>query len=53
MDPNFPACFDGSPNACTPEAIAMFIWQKCFHENCGGSMADMVQAVFADHYDNL
>lgn len=53
MDPKFATCFDSAPNACTMEAIAIFMWQKCFREECGGSVADMIQAAFADHYDNL
>ncbi|RXW11796.1 hypothetical protein EST38_g14059 [Candolleomyces aberdarensis] len=53
MDPEFAACLDSFPNACTPVAIAMFIWEKCFHEGCKNGVADMVYSAFLDHYNRL
>jgi hypothetical protein len=53
MDPEFPAAFDGAPKKCTPMAIAMFMFEKCFQEGCSISTADQIRAAAAQYYDTL
>ena len=51
MDPNLHQAFAGPPIECTPTALAMFIAQKCFTEECGKSTASAIQAAFLRYYD--
>jgi hypothetical protein len=51
MDPNLHQAFAGPPIECTPTAIAMFIAQKCFTEECGKSTASAIHAAFLRYYD--
>lgn len=51
MDPNLHQAFAGPPIQCTPTAIAMFIAQKCFTEECGKSTASAIHAAFLRYYD--
>ncbi|KAJ2925843.1 hypothetical protein H1R20_g11250, partial [Candolleomyces eurysporus] len=53
MDPKFPTTFDGAPKKCTPMAIAMFMFKKCFQEGCGISTADQIRAAAAQYYDTF
>ncbi|EAU84189.1 hypothetical protein CC1G_13379 [Coprinopsis cinerea okayama7 len=52
MDPEFYA-FDGAPKECTPKAIAMFLWHKCFEAGCKPGTADQVYSAIKKHYDLL
>jgi hypothetical protein len=51
MDPNLHQAFAGPPIECTPTALAMFIAQKCFTEECGKSTASAIHAAFLRYYD--
>ena len=51
MDPNLHQAFAGPPIECTPSALAMFIAQKCFTEECGKSTASAIHAAFLRYYD--
>lgn len=51
MDPNLYQAFAGPPIECTPTALAMFIAQKCFTEECGKSTASAIHAAFLRYYD--
>ena len=51
MDPNLHQAFTGPPIECTPTALAMFIAQKCFTEECGKSTASAIHAAFLRYYD--
>ena len=51
MDPNLHQAFAGPPIECMPTALAMFIAQKCFTEECGKSMASAIHAAFLCYYD--
>jgi hypothetical protein len=51
MDPNLHQAFAGPPIGCTPTALAMFIAQKCFTEECGKSTASAIHAAFLRYYD--
>ena len=53
MDPNLHRAFDGPPIECTPTALAMFIAQKCFTEECGKSTAVAIHAAFLRYYDTM
>ena len=53
MDPNLHLAFTGPPIACTPTALAMFIAQKCFTEECGKSTAAAIHAAFLRYYDTM
>jgi hypothetical protein len=53
MDPNIHQAFDGPPIECTPTALAMFIAQKCFTEECGKSTASAIHAAFLRYYDTM
>jgi hypothetical protein len=50
-DPNLHKAFAGPPIECTPTALAMFIAQKCFTEECGKSTASAINAAFLRYYD--
>ncbi|KAF5315912.1 hypothetical protein D9611_004924 [Ephemerocybe angulata] len=50
MDPEFPFSFEGRPKACTPSAISMVIWQKCFNEDCKIGVAHSIVAAMIDRY---
>jgi hypothetical protein len=45
--------FDNPPNEHSVDALEMFLSQKCFKEDCGHSTAEVIQAAFADHWDNM
>ena len=51
MDPNLHQAFTGPPIECTPTALAMFIAQICFTEECGKSTASAIHAAFLCYYD--
>ena len=51
MDPNLHQAFAGPPIKCTPTALAMFIAQKCFTEECGKSTASAIHAASLRYYD--
>ena len=51
MDPNLHQAFASPPIECTPTALAMFIAQKCFTEECGKSTASAIHAAFLRYYD--
>jgi hypothetical protein len=53
MDPNLHLAFAGPPIACTPTALAMFIAQKCFTEDCGKSTASAIHAAFLRYYNTM
>ncbi|THU79935.1 hypothetical protein K435DRAFT_874921 [Dendrothele bispora CBS 962.96] len=53
LDPEFETCLDGAPVECTPEAIAMYMHEKCFAEGCGKSTVDQVHAAFLLHYNTM
>jgi hypothetical protein len=53
MDPNLHQAFAGPPIECTPTALAMFIAQKCFTEECGKSTASAIHAAFLRYYDTM
>jgi hypothetical protein len=53
MDPNLHLAFDGPPIECTPTALAMFLAQKCFTEDCGKSTASAIHAAFLRYYDTM
>ncbi|KAF6761447.1 hypothetical protein DFP72DRAFT_1061677 [Ephemerocybe angulata] len=53
MDPEFPFAFEGRPKACTPSAISIVIWQKCFNEDCKIGVAHSIVASMIDHYTLL
>lgn len=53
MDPNLHRAFAGPPIECTPTALAMFIAQKCFTEECGKSTASAIHAAFLRYYDTM
>jgi hypothetical protein len=53
MDPEFGEALDGPPKPCTPEAIAMFLWYKCFHEGRKVSTANLIYSAFVNHYKML
>jgi hypothetical protein len=52
MPPDFPFALDGVPKECTPMAIAFFLYQKCFNEDCGVAVADQIHAATIWHYDH-
>jgi hypothetical protein len=51
IHPNLHQAFSGPPIECTPTALAMFIAQKCFTEECGKSTASAIHAAFLRYYD--
>jgi hypothetical protein len=53
MDPNLHQAFAGPPIECTPTALAMFIAQKCFTEECGQSTSASIHAAFLRYYDTM
>ncbi|KAK7433686.1 hypothetical protein VKT23_020633 [Stygiomarasmius scandens] len=53
LDPAFGTCLDGAPLECTPEAIAMFMHEKCFAKGCGRSTVDQIHAAFLLHYNTM
>ena len=53
MDPNLHQAFAGPLIECTPTALAMFIAQKCFTEECGKSTASTIHAAFLCYYDMM
>jgi hypothetical protein len=53
MDPEFGEALDGPPKPCTPEAIAIFLWYKCFHEGRKVSTANLIYSAFVNHYKML
>ena len=42
--------FDNPPNIHSVDALELFLANKCFHEGCGKSVADVTQATFVDHW---
>jgi hypothetical protein len=53
MDPEFGEALDGPPKPCTPEAISIFLWYKCFHEGRKVSTANLIYSAFVNHYKML
>jgi hypothetical protein len=53
IHPNLHQAFSGPPIECTPTALAMFIAQKCFTEECGKSTASAIHAAFLRYYDTM
>jgi hypothetical protein len=53
MDPNLHRAFASPPIECTPTALAMFIAQKCFTEECGSSTASAIHAAFLRYYNTM
>ncbi|KAF5329196.1 hypothetical protein D9611_013216 [Ephemerocybe angulata] len=51
MDPEFPLALVGFPKGCTPSAVTMFIWHKCFEEGCQIGVADSIVASVINTYD--
>ncbi|KAH6907098.1 hypothetical protein BKA70DRAFT_1105034 [Coprinopsis sp. MPI-PUGE-AT-0042] len=53
MDPEFPTCLEGRPRACTPQAIALFLWYKCFEGGCQVGTGEQIVSAFIKYYDEL
>lgn len=45
--------FDGPPNRNSAHALELFLAKKCLHEGCSQSTAEVIQAAFADFWDNM
>jgi hypothetical protein len=45
--------FDDPPNIHSVDALELFLADKCFHQGCGKSVADVVQAAFADYWSRM
>ena len=50
-DPLFRHAFDETPNEFSPEALEMFLTQKCFNEGKGKSTAEGIYAAFKKYWD--
>ncbi|KAF6742085.1 hypothetical protein DFP72DRAFT_831578 [Ephemerocybe angulata] len=59
MDPDFPWALDGPPKACTPLAIALYMYHRCGAQEekeekiAGIATADQIHAAVAWLYDEL
>ncbi|THU80443.1 hypothetical protein K435DRAFT_874378 [Dendrothele bispora CBS 962.96] len=53
MPDDFATCLDGKPTSTTPRAIALFMYSKCFDEECGKSTAWAIFSAFKRNYDNM
>ncbi|KAF6762538.1 hypothetical protein DFP72DRAFT_1060794 [Ephemerocybe angulata] len=53
MDPEFPLALVGFPKKCTPSAVTMFIWHKCFQEGCQIGVADSIVSSVINRYDQM
>jgi hypothetical protein len=45
--------FDNPPNKCSADALKLFLTWKCFENENGRSTAEVIQAAFADFWDNM
>jgi hypothetical protein len=47
------SAFDYPPNKYSASALELFLTKRCFEDNLGQSTAELIQAAFADYWDNM